>query len=192
MIIMMMIVTTTLMITIPITIRITIPILIVISQCLLVRRRGSGVVGLGHEASSRILIYRKKKRNRVRERCVSYIYIYIYIYTHIHTYIHTNTPQCPAPNTPSSLVVHLFLIIVRRAHSARGLIRTSGSYVAFFLAWTLGDITWQNARAARDPILGPSHPDHGFIPDLGQKVCAARVPIAGLIISYGNNKKSAP
>ena len=40
----------------------------------------------------------------------------------------------------------------RGAHSARGFIRW------VILAWTLGEIKWQNARAARDPISGPSHP----------------------------------
>ena len=152
MIIMMMIVTTTLMITIPITIRITIPILIVISQCLLVRRRGSGVVGLGHEASSRILIYREKKRNRVRERCVSYIYIYIYIYTHtyIHTYKHATMPGSQYP-----------LFSCRSffpSHCAEGSLsagaHTSGSYVALLLAWTLGDIKISKCACSAGPEPG--------------------------------------
>ena len=52
-------------------------------------------------------------------------------------YICTNTSQCPAPKTPSSLTVLLF-------HCAGGSLsagaHTPGSYVEFFLAWTLGHI----------------------------------------------------
>ena len=116
---------------------------------------------------------------------LSLLVLYIYIY------ICTNTPQCPAPKTPSSLVVLLF-------HCAGGSpsagAHTSGSYVGFFLAWALGDIKWQSARAARGPISGPSHPhpDSGFIPDLGQSVCAARVPIAGLVACSHGTKTEDP
>ena len=37
------------------------------------------------------------------------------------------------------------------------LTQRGGSYDGFFLAWTLGNIKWQNSRAARVPIPGPSH-----------------------------------
>ena len=52
------------------------------------------------------------------------------------------------------------------SHCAEGSLsagaHTSGLYVAFHLVWTLGAIKWQNARAARDPNPGPSHPTLSF------------------------------
>ena len=42
------------------------------------------------------------------------------------------------------------------------LTQRGGSYDGSFLVWTLGNIKWQNARAARVPISGPSHPHPAF------------------------------
>ena len=76
-------------------------------------------------------------------RCI-YIYIYIYIQTLLN-------PQLPTP------FLSFFLFALHGRLTQRG-----GSYDGFFLVWTLGNLKWQNARAARVPISGPSHPYSAF------------------------------
>ena len=62
-----------------------------------------------------------------------------------HQYRHSNAQlPTPFPSFPFTL--------------RGGLTQRGGSYDGFFLAWALGNIKWQCARAARVPISGPSHP----------------------------------
>ena len=72
--------------------------------------------------------------------------------TNIYIYIYKHATMSGSQYSLSYYNSSFLLFAARGAHSARGFIRW------VILAWTLGDIKWQNARAARDPISGPFHP----------------------------------
>ena len=162
---------------------------------------GDGGSGAGHRMliSHNINVYNRmcnvsnEKHNNVPSNDITYVYIYIYIYiyviyiyrcVYIYIYIYTNTPQCPAPNTPFfSCRSFSFLITARitarGAHSALGLIRrvhASRSSWRGPLEISSGKVRVQCGTRSRVPLI----PITGSYPISGI-VRAARVPIAGLV-----------